>query len=86
LKRSPSESGREAIDAGQGRHIMSIGDLYHPQGIALVPERFRLFVACEDETVNILNSSSLTLVRRISLRTYVDNIQYKASSGVVYVG
>ena len=86
MKRSPSESGLEAIDTGQGRRIRSIGDLYHPQGVALVPESSRPFVACEDETVSIFNSSSLTLVRRINLRTYVDNIQYKASSGVVYVG
>lgn len=76
----------EVVDARLGMRIKSVGGLYHPQGLTLVPEKSRLFVACGDGTVNIFNSSSLELVRRITLGKDADNVRYDAFTGEVYVG
>jgi DNA-binding beta-propeller fold protein YncE len=76
----------EVIDARHNQH-QSVADVREPQGVLYVPGTNRLFVANgEGGRVDIVDGTSLRLLKRIEGMDDADNVRYDARSRKVLVG
>lgn len=77
----------DIIDLMKGKRIHSITGLDEPQGIVFVPEAKKFYVSnAGDGTVDVFNSDSYALVKKINLSSDADNMRYDSDQKLVYVG
>ncbi len=77
----------EVIDLRIGKRIHSITGLRRPQGVIVIPEFNKIFVANgEDGRVQIFDGDSLELMSSIKLSDDADNIRYDPVTKYNYVG
>ena len=77
----------EVIDLRRGERVHSITGLGSPQGIALVPEFNRLFVANDKAGIfKIYDAKTFQAVGELNLKDDADNVRYDDSSKQIYVG
>jgi hypothetical protein len=76
----------EVVDLGSGRRVQSIGGLSRPQGVACLPSRSCVAVACGgDGALHVYDALSLKELRTIEVGEDPDNIRYDARNDRVLV-
>jgi WD40 repeat protein len=76
----------EVLDLDRGERIRSIGGLTEPQGVALVPDRHCVAVACGgDGTLHVYDTRTLEEIRKLDAGPDADNVRYDAHSDTVLV-
>jgi DNA-binding beta-propeller fold protein YncE len=77
----------EVLDLSANKRIRSIAGFHEPQGVGFVPEFNKLFVAnAKTGSCDILDGSSLKIVRSVKFPDDADNIRYDPKARRVYVG
>lgn len=77
----------ELLDLHAGRPIRSIGGLHEPQGVLFIPESRQIVVTNgQSGTVEMFNSVSLALEKRVASFDDADNIRYDPATNSLYVG
>ena len=77
----------EVLDLRKGERVHSITGLGSPQGIALVPEFNRLFVANDKGGIfKIYEAKSFQQTGELDLKDDADNVRYDNSTKKIYVG
>jgi DNA-binding beta-propeller fold protein YncE len=76
----------EVVDLRAGKHI-SLPGFRHPQGVAWILERNKLFVASGDDgTVKVFDGKSYKLQSTLGGLDDADNVRYDSRAKRVYVG
>lgn len=76
----------EMVDLGTGQVVKSVTGLSEPQGVALVAEMNRVYVACADGKLEVYEAGSLGPVATIAFDDDADNVRFLAASRRLYVG
>src|SRR5438105_4025587 len=77
----------EVVDLKAGNRARSVTGFREPQGLAWIPERKALFVACgEDDSCHVLDSKSFVATAVAGKIEDADNVRYDARAHRVYVG
>lgn len=77
----------EVLDLHAGKHIRSITGLREPQGVGIIPELNKLFIAnAKNGACDVFDASSFKFFKSIKLSDDADNIRYDAAARRVYVG
>ncbi len=76
----------EVVDLATGARVQTVRGLAEPQGVLVVPERDRLFVANRrDGTLRVLDATRLTTLATVRLGADADNLRRDAD-GRIWVG
>ncbi len=76
----------EVVDLATGARVQTVRGLAEPQGVLVVPERDRLFVANRrDGTLRVLAATRLTTLATVRLGADADNLRRDAD-GRIWVG
>src|SRR6266436_5978374 len=77
----------EVLDLRKGERIHSLTGLGSPQGIAYIPELYRIFVANDKGGIcKIYDGKSYQTVGELDFKDDADNVRYDDSSKQIYVG
>jgi DNA-binding beta-propeller fold protein YncE len=77
----------EVVDLNKGERVQTISGLEEPQGICFLPESKKLIVACGgDGSCRVYNGDTLSLEKKIDLKSDADNVRYDPASSTIYVG
>jgi DNA-binding beta-propeller fold protein YncE len=76
-----------SVDLAHGKVLASILGLKEPQGVLYVPENGHLYIANGgDGSVRIYESSTLKLIKSITLGDDADNIRYDTATKTIWIG
>lgn len=76
----------EVLDLSADRRQKSLAGFREPQGVGYVPGDDRLYVANAGGGVDILDGTSLSVMKRLRGLDDADNVRYDARAGTVIVG
>lgn len=77
----------EVIDFQNGKRLHTIRGLAEPQGLLLLPDENRLYVAnAKDGTCRIFDATSFQLLKTIELGDDADNIRFDPAAKRIWVG
>ena len=77
----------EVVDTQANQRLKSLQGFGEPQGVLYLPDRDRLFVANGSAgRVDILDGTTLAVVKRVTGLEDADNLRYDAAAGKVVVG
>lgn len=77
----------EVVDLERGERIRSVGGLSEPQGVAYVPERKQVVVACGgDGTARALDARTLEERARVAVGEDADNVRLSPDGRSIIVG
>src|SRR5262245_41290423 len=77
----------EVFDLAQGKRVRSITGLNEPQGVVIVPDLNRLFVAYGgDGMLRTYDSATLATGPNLKLGADADNVRYDGATGTIIVG
>ncbi|HEU5080341.1 MAG TPA: YncE family protein [Opitutaceae bacterium] len=77
----------EVVDTSNRQRLKSLTGFSEPQGVLVVPESGRLYVANgSDGTVRVWDTTALKELARIPVGDDADNLRYDAAAKRVYVG
>lgn len=77
----------EVIDVKAGRRVQTLRGLAEPQGVLVVPDTNRLYVANGDDgTLRVFDARSLSPLKQLKLGDDADNVRLDPAGGRVWVG
>lgn len=76
----------EVLDLEHNRRDKSLRGFHEPQGLGYLAAENRLYVANAGGGVDILDATTLSLVKRIEPLEDADNVRYDSRDGTVFVG
>ena len=80
-----SDSAQETQSIPKPLHTIRIGDCQSPRGLAVDSANQRLFVACENMKMQVLDATDGQVLTTLPIGAGTDAIGYDASRGLIYV-
>jgi DNA-binding beta-propeller fold protein YncE len=79
-----SDTAQETQSIPKALHTIRIGDCQSPRGLAVDSANQRLFVACENMKMQVLNATDGQVLTTLPIGAGTDAVGYDASRGLIY--
>jgi DNA-binding beta-propeller fold protein YncE len=79
-----SDTAQETQSIPKALHTIRIGDCQSPRGLAVDSTNQRLFVACENMKMQVLNATDGQVLTTLPIGAGTDAVGYDASRGLIY--